>query len=389
MGATRHDAVRPPALRTDSASGARDAMVAILGSWAVVLVVTFQGVASMASMVSGELNGADRILGVVCTLATSAAFVWLQQRVYARRTVSGLAVALVCLSAFTGFVVGAWLNAGTALAVLALTLGRRLGGVALVGTLVVLGAFMITQEVHPLVCAWYLVVDSAIAVLLYAMTRLAVVVGELARARERVARMKVDEERLRISRDLHDILGRSLVAVSLRVQTALRLVDRDAPQCRRQLDEIARMVADGQSSLRSLTRGETFLGLDHELRSAADLLERLHIAADIDAPGPVRPAVDQLGARILRESVTNMLKHSRPERVQIHLREETSMSILAIVNDGATHVEPGGGTGLADLAAHVARAGGTLEATHLDDGRFRVMARVPHSRGSASSGVVR
>lgn len=359
--------------------GGSDARIALGASWAVVLVVVVQGILSMVSQVTDELTLVARVAGVVSGLASAALFTVVQTRTMRGRPVAPWMAWLVVLLATVGFVVGAWLNAALALGVFSLLIsGRRLVAVGL-GYVAVLLAFMATQEVNPINGLFYVLVVAAIGLMLYVLTRLAITVGELARARETVARMRVDEERHRISRDLHDILGRSLVAVGLRIQTAIRLLERDPAKCGDQLGEVGRMVSEGQAQLRALTRGETVLGFEDELVSAQELFARLGVrcSVDVDVDGPLGEAVDGLGSRVLRECVTNLLKHSRPTWVDISLRRESSAAVLVIVNDGASDKPRARGTGLTDLAERAAALGGSLEAGHVPQGRFRAIARMP------------
>lgn len=356
-----------------------DARIALVASWAVVIVIVVQGTLSMLTQVNDARMPLERVAAVVSGLAAAALFTVVQLRTVRDRPVPPWMPWLVVLTATASFVAGVWLNASLVLGTAMLLLeGRRLVATWL-GYVLLIAGFMLTQDVNPFIAGFLTLVAAAIGLLLYVLTRLAVTVGELARARETVARLRVDEERHRISRDLHDILGRSLVAVGLRIQTAIRLLERDPERCGEQLEEVARMVTEGQSQLRGLTRGETVVGFEDELASAQDIFERLGIrcTTDVDADGPVGDLVDTLGSRVLRESVTNLLKHSRPTWVEIGLREEATASVLVILNDGASDTGRARGTGLADLAERAAALGGSLEAGHLPGGRFRAICRMP------------
>lgn len=377
--ATRRSVVLP-----ETRVGSRDGEIALAASWAVVGLLTFQGVASMVSMINPELGVGLRVIGAMSSVVTAALFMYAQHRTRTLRPLARTWLVAIMVVSTIGFVTGAWLTPGPAWAALALGVRGRSSMTVSGLTAVALAAFLLAENVHPLYIAGHLLANAVIALLLYSLSRLAMAVGELNRTRETLARMEVDQERLRISRDLHDIMGRSLIAVSLRVQTALRTVDKDPDKCRSQLAEIAKMVSDGQNSLRSLTQGATFMGLEQELDTAHALLDRLRVTCIIDVTCRIRPSIDELGARVVRESVTNILKHSRPTQVTIRLREDAGVNELEIVNDRApeksgTGGREGGGTGLADLAGHVRRSGGALEAGPAPGGRFRVAARIPYS----------
>ena len=363
----------------DRNQGSGDARIALVASWAIVVVVVVQGTLSMLTQTANELMVEQRVTAIVSGLAAAALFTLVQLRTLRDRAVVPWMPWLGVLLASIAFIIGAWLGASLALGIIALMLtGRRL---AIAGSSYVacLAIFMLVQHVNPFITLFYILVVAAIGLILYVFTRLAVTVGELARARETVAMLRVDEERHRISRDLHDILGRSLVAVSLRIQTAIRLLDRDRAKCGDQLEEVAKMVSEGQAQLRGLTLGETVLGFEDELTSAQEIFSRLGVRCSSELPptGPVDANVDSLGSRVLRECVTNLLKHSRPTWAEVSLREESTASVLVIVNDGAPDAARSRGTGLSDLAERVAAIGGSLEAGHVPGGRFRVIARIP------------
>ncbi|MBM6401203.1 sensor histidine kinase [Phycicoccus sonneratiae] len=360
--------------------GSADARIAVVASWAVVLVVLVQGTLSMLTQVSTELGPVQRGVGVVGGLVGAGFFLLVQRRTLRDAAVPGWVPWVTVLAAGAAFVAGAWLAAALVFGTVGLLLsGRRLAAAG-VGFTVALGAFMLREGVNPFLASFLLVVVAAIGLLLYVLTRLALVVAELARARETVARLRVDEERHRISRDLHDVLGRTLVAVGLRVQTASRLLDRDPARCREQLDEVTRMVGEGRSQLRGLTGGGSVTGFQDELDAARDILERLGVRCSVDTGAAAAPAaLDGLGARVLRECVTNVLKHARASWVEVGVHEEAGAVVLVVVNDGASASAGHRGTGLADLAARASAAGGALEAGHEPSGRFRVRCRVPAS----------
>lgn len=361
-------------------AGSGDARLALLSSWAIVAVVTFQVTASAASQVNDDFSTLERFVDVIGVVVAAALLVVVQLRTTRRQPVRAWWVWTLVAAASTSVVIGGWLAGALVIGALAVTMRgpwvlRTVGGYCAAYAI-----YVSLRDTHPLYGVWYLLTISAIGLLLYVLTRLAIVVSELAQARETVARLQVDEERHRISRDLHDILGRSLVAVSLRVQTAIRLLARDPASAGEQLDKVARMVADGQTRLRGLTLGATVLGVTQEIVTARDLFDRLGIQCDVEVTesSAQRPIVDELGGRVIRECVTNVLKHSRPTHVEITLREESATSVLAVINDGAAAISDSAGTGLTDLAHRITVLGGSLEAGRAPGGRFRVIARLSH-----------
>ncbi|AZZ55140.1 sensor histidine kinase [Rathayibacter iranicus] len=215
---------------------------------------------------------------------------------------------------------------------------------------------------------------------IYIPIRLAVVSDGLVVTREEVARLRVDEERYRISRDLHDILGRTLVAVSLREQAVLRLLELGSTDdATAQLRASSAIVAEGQATLRSLTHGPTSVDLHVELRSAQELCERVGIAWESHVDGVGDTETQHLAAAIVREAVTNMLKYSRPRRCWVRVSEDDETLELSIANDGCPVDPPTNtrGTGLRHLRARCEARGAVLEAGSPEPGTFRVLARFP------------
>lgn len=215
---------------------------------------------------------------------------------------------------------------------------------------------------------------------MYIPIRLAVVTDGLVYTREEVARLRVDEERYRISRDLHDILGRTLVAVSLREQAVLRLLELGSTdEAAVQLRASSAIVAEGQAALRSLTNGPVSADLHVELRCAQELCEQVGIAWDSRIDGAGDTETQRLAAVIVREAVTNMLKYSRPRRCWVRVSEDDGVLELSIANDGCpvNTARNTRGTGLQSLRSRCEAIGGVLEAGSPEPGTFRVLARLP------------
>lgn len=219
--------------------------------------------------------------------------------------------------------------------------------------------------------------------ILYVLSRLGVTVRQLELSRAHVTRMEVERERNRISRDLHDILGRSLVAVSLRTQAALRLLDRDIPKVRTQLEEMARTLDSAQTSLRHLSRGSVVVDLATEIDSTRSVLETVHVRFDVSLDDSIDLRDrEELCARLLRESVTNMLRHSRPTTARAWLERTDGGIEFGVSNDGRLKdSDREKGTGLEDLRRRMEVAGGRLTALPVGTGSFTVRMWLPASTG--------
>ena len=237
------------------------------------------------------------------------------------------------------------------------------------------------EGLHPATLSWIVVYLSAILLMggacLYAAARLVRVVDELYDARAELAQVAVDRERLRISRDLHDLLGSSLSAVSLKGDLALRLLSSDPQAARSEIASLTQMARNALRDVRAVTRGHRQASYRAEIDGAAALLAAAGISAHIDADLPqLSPPVDNVLGWAVREGVTNILRHSEAETCSITAQLQGERIRLEIVNDGASPVVAEG-TGLAGLAERARALSGSASAQHTPDGRFRLSVEVP------------
>lgn len=328
-----------------------------------------------------------------------------RELLYSRRSrpITGLAVTVIVLGVAATQVSDTWTLVGIAAATGSLTAPVRWSWPAgaviwLLGTLDtwVNGGGLVTLVAVPLT-------TLVTAVVLYTLTRLAVALSEAHTSREHLARAHVDDERSRISRDLHDIIGRTLVTASLRNQTALQLIDRDVNRAREQLEQVHDTIAHGQAQLRGLTSGRVVADLPTELSSTRALCDRLGIACEVHADPLDDAEVSTLTGVVVREAVTNMLKHSNARECQIVVHADADAATVTVTNDGCppvAAVDSGGrrtlsptgasGTGLADLRTRVQTLGGWLRAEPVSGDRFQVVARLPRRSlpGAAQSAPV-
>ena len=205
------------------------------------------------------------------------------------------------------------------------------------------------------------------------------IVTELDAARGAQAQLAVAEERLRFSRDVHDVLGRRLSTIAVQSELAAALAKRGDPEAPPRMLEVRELAHAGLREARELARGYRPTDLGQELEGARSLLR----SAGID----VRLDVDDLPAGwheaagwIVRESVTNVLRHSTATLVEV----EYADGELRVSNDGAARTAgvagagagSTGGSGLAGLRERLAPLGAGLT-TEQRDGTWRLAARLP------------
>ncbi|WP_420810551.1 sensor histidine kinase [Jiangella aurantiaca] len=224
------------------------------------------------------------------------------------------------------------------------------------------------------------------AIVVYGLSRLPDLAEQVAAARRELARAAVERERQRVAQDTHDLLGLGLSAVALKSDLAGRLVGRDEDRARAELDALLRLTARARADIRAVTTGEGDLSVSAELAAARDVLASAGVATELRgtaAGAALPPPVDGVLATVLREGVTNVLRHSAATRCVIELTTDGGSVGLRVRNDGvrANPPEPTGrqrpgGNGLPNLSARVAALGGRLT-THADGGHFELAATVP------------
>lgn len=181
----------------------------------------------------------------------------------------------------------------------------------------------------------------------------------LAAARAEVARLAAENERSRIARDLHDLLGHSLTTITVKSGLARKLADRgETERAAQEITEVESLGRRTLSEVRAAVAGYSDVTLTGELASAREVLRAAGIQPDL--PGAVdvvdADAAEQFGW-VLREGITNVVRHSRATRCTVTLGPRW----IEIVDDGRGG--PGSnGNGLSGLRERLAAAGGTLEA---------------------------
>ncbi|MGH3739049.1 MAG: sensor histidine kinase [Micromonosporaceae bacterium] len=186
-------------------------------------------------------------------------------------------------------------------------------------------------------------------------------IDELFATRVDLARTAVTGERRRMSRDLHDLLGQSLSAISLKADLALRLLPAGPDAAGREIDGITEVAQQARQQVRAIARAAHDISLEAEAEGAVALLEAggIEVHTRLRLP-PLSSPVDALFAWAVREATTNILRHSRAQRCWLTGTGRQGVLRLQIVNDGAPPGASTGGTGLAGLADRARGVGGQV-----------------------------
>jgi signal transduction histidine kinase len=208
-------------------------------------------------------------------------------------------------------------------------------------------------------------------------------------------RRKASEERLRVARELHDVLAHNISLINVQAGVALHLMDEQPEQARSALTAIKQASKDALGELRSvlgvLRQPDDAAPLDPAptLTRLDTLLEQaraagLDVRVDVEgAPRPLPSPVDLAAFRIVQEALTNVTKHAGPAAAMVHLRYDDDQLVVAVDDEGppaggpAPALGPGTGSGLAGMRERATALGGDLVAEPRAGGGFHVLATLP------------
>ncbi|MGW6473607.1 sensor histidine kinase [Streptomyces nigra] len=227
-----------------------------------------------------------------------------------------------------------------------------------------------------------------------------VAVSELARVRReqwakeraeraQAARRRADEERLRIARELHDVLAHSISVINVQAGVGLALLDTDPEQARTALTTIKAQSKEALGEVRQVL--DTLRAPGDAPRAPAPGVARLPelvsqaagagLTVEVEGEPPrLPPGTDLAAFRIVQEALTNVVRHSGSRRARVRFEQPDGATLrLCVDDDGpATGADAGGsGNGLAGMRERAAALGGTIEAGPRADGGFRVLAVLP------------
>lgn len=355
------------------------------GVWLVFLIPTATDIV--------ERGGWHAVVGMVLLVAFGAAYVVTFYRFRARRPDGGrwegvrrgavLALAgLHVLAALTTVVAG---SSGLSCYVYVAVAGTILLPTrwAWPQAVVIAGA---TEGLARVVPGWERADTIGVSVLLatFAVWGIMQAIGrsvQLAESREENARLLVGQERARMARDLHDILGHSLTVVTVKAELTGRLLEAATPEAldraRTEVADLERLSRDALADVRRTVEGFRDLSLPVEVTRARSALEAAEIEADLprtteDVPSEWR----ELFAWTVREGVTNVVRHSGARRCTVTLAPDR----VRVVDDGGGCPRsdgPASGHGLVGLRERAGLAGATVLVESPPGGGFALTVLVP------------
>ncbi len=209
--------------------------------------------------------------------------------------------------------------------------------------------------------------------------------------RTRLAQVQAEKERLaagaereRIARDLHDLLGHTLSVIVLKSELAARLAERNPQQAVQEIREVERISREALSEVRSAVRGYRGSGLNAELGRSKVALDAAGVRLEYEGePLTLPPAVEYVMEMVLREAVTNVVRHAHARRCHLRVGQVGDCYELEVRDDGVGGSGPEG-SGLTGMRERVRALGGDL--TRETRGGTRLLVRLP-TRTDASAGA--
>ncbi|MEV4170482.1 histidine kinase [Nonomuraea sp. NPDC049709] len=359
-------------------------------------VVTGLGVAVVAllllpnpikSVIKGGLTGGDAVLYLGCVAIFTALFLWCcrigdddgRPRFWGYALAAAFVVALAPELLFERPL---WY---LSIFLPALTLILLRGRVRWVVTIPLVAQDLFTFLVWGVTLQGPTFVDQAYqmvwigerAVVVYGFVRMSRLARELRAARTQLARTEIARERLRFARDLHDLLGFSLSVIVLKSELAFRLLDRNRARAHQELNEGLAAARQALADIETVATGYRRISLEDEIGSARAVLEAagFTVGGSVDV-APLTAEQSSVLATVLREGVTNVLRHSDGRTCALDVRADGGTVLLTLRNDGVRTNDVPPGAGLDNLRHRMAAVGGNLRGS-TEDGSYVLTAELP------------
>lgn len=208
----------------------------------------------------------------------------------------------------------------------------------------------------------------SISAMMAAFARTIAAVNQLKATQDEMANLAAERERSRVARDIHDILGHSLTVITVKTELAGRLIDLDPARAKTEIGEVEALARAALADVRATVAGVRAVTLSGELAAARVALSAAAIAAELPGSTETVPAASrELAAWVVREGVTNVVRHSGASLCRVTL-DATSVEVA---DDGVgPQQSSASSTGLTGLRERVEGAGGRLSIGRSDLGGF-------------------
>lgn len=228
------------------------------------------------------------------------------------------------------------------------------------------------------VVSWLTVTTVLSGMGTFVVHRLGATIGELNRTRQQLAEAAVSAERMRFSRDLHDLLGHTLSVIVVKAEVVRRLAETDPAAAAAHGAEIETLGRSALTEVRQAVAGYREGSLDDEISRAAAALRAGGVEPEIGhVPSGLDPGAERQLTWVVREATTNVLRHSEARSCAVRVERSGGRARVTVADDGrGTPGSVRSGTGLLGLRERLAERGGTVTVEHRPDG-FTLVAEVP------------
>lgn len=184
--------------------------------------------------------------------------------------------------------------------------------------------------------------------------------AKLRMAHEEIEHLAKVAERERIARDLHDVLGHTLSLIIVKSTLAGKLIDRHPEKAKDEIADIENASRDAMAEIRSTLRGYSSYKISDEIQRAKLTLASAGISAESDTVDlSMSPAQESVVALIMREAVTNVVRHSHAKNCRLRLASENGACVLSVEDDGRGGIQAEG-NGLRGMRERIEALGGRL-----------------------------
>lgn len=363
---------------------ARAIMVAVLCSYVAVQVIDVltAPLTSRGLKLVVDIPALLAVFALTLSVTSGGAENWPQWRKLVMLAVQALVTYFPLLVLGTYWADMAGFLAGSALLLLsgwlAWTLFTAIAASMLVGPLVSsLGAYQ---------TAYLTLSTLVLGLVVFGLARLSVAIRYVHATRGELARVAIISERTRFARDLHDLLGYSLSAITLKAEVTRRLVASNPARARDELAEVLDIARQALADVRIVASGYRNISLAKEASSVSSLLSMAGIKARVEITcGALDEQFDTVLATVLREAVTNILRHSTARNCVIEAEIGDDAIRLLVSNDGVPRSAASGrrGGGLENLRTRLDAIGGRLTVKVPGNGWFKLLAEAPLEPGTA------
>jgi two-component system sensor histidine kinase DesK len=210
-----------------------------------------------------------------------------------------------------------------------------------------------------------------------AFVRFVRLVEDLRRTQQQLARTVVERERLRFAQDLHDLLGHTLSLIVVKAEVVRRLAPADPERAAREAADIEQIGRTALTEVREAVTGYREHSFARELDNARTVLTDIGVEVTLNGTGPpLGVEAAEVFRWVLREAVTNVMRHSAATRCDIVVSADTGGATLT-VRDNGVGGHPSPGNGLHGLTERVQQAGGTLHFGPAPRGGIELAAHLP------------